>query len=538
MGFQIAFGLLLLPAAAASAPATPAQCQAAKLTAGDAAAGDRFGFRLALSGDTALIGAACRDDAAAGVDAGAAYVFERQAGSWVQTDQLLAGDAAAALFFGSSVAVEGDRAVVGAPGAGPPLSAGAAYVFERTPAGWTQTAKLTAGDPGAFERFGDSVAVCGDTVLVGADFDGGAAAPPGAVYVFEDPGAGWVQTAKLTASDAAPFDRFGVSVALAGETALVGANDEGGGAGAVYVFERGAGGFAETQKLTASDAAAGDSFGFALALDGDTALVGAFRNSDVGFGSGSAYVFERGAGGFTENQKITAADAAAGDSFGFAASLSGDGALVGAFGDSDAGAESGSAYVFARGPAGFVQTEKLTASDAAANDHFGFAVALSGDTVLVGADLDQDAGPLTGSAYVFLADVGQPLLGCPGLVSVSAGGSQSLALQAGAAHAAETYFLLGSASGTEPGIPIDGVVLPLAVPDPYFNFTLANPGVPPLTGSLGILDAAGQGAACFALPAASPPGLVGLTLNHAYALFDAVPAAVLASNAVPLALGP
>ena len=203
--------------------------------------------------------------------------------------------------------------------------------------------KLIASDGATADEFGFSVSLSGNTALVGAwQFSSGPGSPPGSAYVFEKQGAVWVETAKLTASDAAAHDLFGVSVSLSGDTALVGAiydDDAGAKSGSAYVFEKPPGGWmnmTETAKLTASDPAVDDQFGSAVSLSGDTALVGANGNDDVCpldlfCNSGSAYVFEKQGPVWVQKAKLTASDAAAHDLFGSAVSLSGDTALVGAY---------------------------------------------------------------------------------------------------------------------------------------------------------------------------------------------------------------
>ncbi|MDM8553642.1 choice-of-anchor D domain-containing protein [Desulfococcaceae bacterium HSG7] len=387
--------------------------QTAKLTAGDAAADDFFGWSVAVSGDTAVVGAYKDDDG--GTASGSAYVFERDSGgadNWGQTAKLTASDAAADDQFGYSVAVSGDTAVVGAYHDNDDgTNSGSAYVFEKG-AGWsdmTETAKLTASDAVANDEFGISVAVSGDTAVVGAYYDG---SHSGSAYVFERDNGGadnWGQTAKLTASDAAVNDLFGFSVAVSGNIAVVGAYGDDSDSGSAYVFERDNGGadnWGQTTKLTAGDAAADDSFGYSVAFSGDTAVIAAYRDDDGGTDSGSAYVFERDNGGadnWGQTAKLTASDAAATDQFGRFLAFSGDTAVVGAFLDDDAGSGSGSAYLFEKGAgwSDMTQTAKLTASDAAFGDNFGRSVAVSGDTAVVGACFG-DAGVLdSGSAYVF-----------------------------------------------------------------------------------------------------------------------------------------
>jgi hypothetical protein len=374
--------------------------QQAKLTASDGAAHDFFGYSVALSGDTALVGAYIDDSA------GSAYVFTRSGGAWSQQAKLTASDGAAFDFFGYSVALSGDTALVGAYAddiaAG--ANAGSAYVFTRSGSSWSQQAKLTAGDGAADDWFGYSVALSGDTALVGAYQDDIAAGTnAGSAYVFTRSGSSWSQQAKLTTSDGAAFDSLGYSVALSGDTALVGAYIDDS-AGSAYVFTRSGSSWSQQAKLTAGDGAADDRFGYSVALSGDTALVGAWLDDTVaGSDAGSAYVFTRSGTVWSQQAKLTAGDGAANDQFGYSVAVSGDTALVGALlDDIGANANQGSAYVFTRSGTTWSQEAKLTAGDGAANDRFGYSVAVSGDTTVVGAYFDDiDANADQGSAYVF-----------------------------------------------------------------------------------------------------------------------------------------
>ena len=275
------------------------QLQEAKRTADDGAAGDYFGISVAVDGDTAVVGAYQNDDN--GTGSGSAYVFTRTSGVWSQTAKLTADDGAAEDNFGWSVAVDGDTAVVGAhQNEDNGTNSGAAYVFTRTSGVWSQTVKLTADDGAAGDYFGVSVAVDGDTAVVGAYLDDDKGTNSGSAYVFVKPASGWAdgtQTVKLTADDGATGDRFGVSVAVDGDTAVVGAyldDDNGISSGSAYVFVKPASGWADgTQsvKLTADDGAAEDWFARSVAVDGDTAVVGAYLDDDNGDDSGSAYMF-------------------------------------------------------------------------------------------------------------------------------------------------------------------------------------------------------------------------------------------------------
>jgi hypothetical protein len=325
-------------------PAAPAWSFNTQLVAAETASGDSFGGAVAASGDVAVIGASGRE-VGGFTDVGAAYVFINSNGTWDQVARLTAGVLSGYENAGASVAVSagGDTIIVGAPAAdvNGKQDAGAVYVFVRDPGGaavWTQQAKLVAGDGAANDNFGGAVAIDGDTLVAGAsrsDVSGGTDA--GAAYVFVRSGTTWSQQAKLTASDRVGFDNFGSAVAIDGDTAAVGApadNNEGGDdAGSAYVFVRSGASWTEQAKLVASDGAAAVYFGALLALSGDTLLVGAPLATHSGATqAGAAYAFTRpvGASTWTESAKLVRTAPAVGDFFGQAVALSGDGAMVGA----------------------------------------------------------------------------------------------------------------------------------------------------------------------------------------------------------------
>ena len=377
-----------------------------KLLASDGAVYDNFSRSVSISGERLVVGAPENDYN------GSAYVFERDAkGIWSETAQLTASDGSADDHFGYGVSISGETVVVGAYGDDDNGSfSGSAYVFERDAKGtWSETAKLTASDGSSQDYFGTHVSNSGDTVVVGAfyaDDDNGSSS--GSAYVFDrDEFGTWSETAKLTASDGAAGERFGYSVSISGDTMVIGAyvdDDNGSGSGSAYVFERdGAGTWSETAKLTASDGAVGDRFGRSVSISGETVVVGADYDDDNGSDSGSAYVFERDAkGAWPETAQLTASDAAVGDRFGRSVSISGETVVVGADYDDDNGSDSGSAYVFERDAKGaWPETAKLTASDGAEYDYFGVNVSISGETVVAGAYYDDDDGTSSGSAYVF-----------------------------------------------------------------------------------------------------------------------------------------
>lgn len=387
--------------------------QQSKLHTGIGSTNDEFGFSVSVSGDTALVGARL-DDVGNNIDQGSAYVFKRSGSAWRLQAKLIADDGSAGDRFGHAVALAGHTAVVGAylDGQGSPESQeGSAYVFIRNGSTWTQQAKLVASDGAVFDWFGFSVAIFGDTVLVGARYDDvGANFNQGSAYVFTRSESTWTQQAKLVAVDGAEYDSFGTSVALFGDTALVGAVNHGVGGyprqGAAYVFTRTGSFWSSQAKLVAADGGYQDFFGTSVALSNDTALVGAQLDLlNAGQERGAAYVFTRDGSFWTQQARLAPNDSAERDRFGNSVALSGDIALVGsALSDVGANADQGSAYVFGRSGNTWTQLAKLVVEGGAAGDRFGVAVALSGRTAIIGANgVDGPApygNPDEGAAYV------------------------------------------------------------------------------------------------------------------------------------------
>jgi hypothetical protein len=358
-----------------------------------------------------------------------------------QIVKLLAFDPKDLDLFGSAVAIDGDTMIIGAPDDDDNgQSSGSAYLYTRDVPGsltatWTLIVKLLPSDGTGNNQithfFGISVALDGDTVVVGASTDGqnGAATASGSAYIFTrdiagNLTAGWRQSFKLVASDLMPFDKFGSDVAIDGDTVAVGSrydDDKGNDSGSAYIFTRDVTGnltatatWTERTKLLASDGAASDEFGKSVAVNGDTVVVGAGDNAEMG----SAYVFTRDVAGdltagWKQQFKLLASDGVANAKFGSAVALSGDTVAVGAFfSDSPAGSNSGSAYIFTRDVAGdltvnatWTERTKLLASDGSTNDQFGHSIALSDDIVAVGAIGDADKDLQSGSTYIFTRDV-------------------------------------------------------------------------------------------------------------------------------------
>lgn len=372
-----------------------------KVTAPDGAANDLFGYSVSVSGDTALVGAHGDDDR--GTGSGSAYIFSRAGSAWGFVQKITASDGAAWDSFGRSVSLSGGTAAVAANVDDDRGSnSGSVYVFARSGTIWSQQEKITAADGAANDYYGTSVSLDGDDLAIGAYGDDDRASGAGSAYIYRRAGSVWSQQAKLTASDGAAFDSFGEAVSVQGGTVLAGAgrhDERGFNSGSAYIYARSGTSWSLQAKLTAADGTTEDLFGMAVSISGDTALVGAYDDSDVSTDAGSAYVFTRGGSVWSQQAKLTGSDTAAGAKFGRSVSVNGHTAAVGAYRDDDRGTESGSTFVFARSGTTWSQENKLTAADGAASDNFGAAVSLDGGTLLVGASQDGDNGGYSGSAY-------------------------------------------------------------------------------------------------------------------------------------------
>ncbi len=368
----------------------------AKITAADGVEDDSFGFDVALDGDTAVIGAP--GDfyfADPPVTTGKAYVFVRSGTTWAEQADLIPADATLGDFFGGAVALDGDTALVSshmddAMG----TFAGSAYVFVRTGTTWSEQAKLLPSGTNHV-AFGLDVALHGDTALVGSPGSG----LGGSAFVFVRSGTVWTQQQTLSASDAEFGDAFGNVVALHGDTALVTSAWDDDARGAVYAFVRTGTTWSQQAKLLASDGYEAQWFGHGLALEGDTAIIGARRDAAW---RGAAYVFVRAGTTWGEQAKLLADDGEASDQFGLSVALRGDTLIVGApSADGLAHSSAGAAYVFVGAGASWTQQAKLFASDGQQNDKFGCSVAVDGETALLGASKQYKADQDDGAAYAF-----------------------------------------------------------------------------------------------------------------------------------------
>ena len=446
------------------------------LKASNTGSGDRFGVKVALDGETVAVGATFEASAAMGVNgnqsdnsafgSGAVYVFTKVNGIWVQQAYLKASNSEAGDLFGVGIALSGDTLVVGAPGEASSATgangnqadntashSGAVYVFTRSAGVWSQQTYLKASNTDPGDQFGVAVALNGDTLAVGSNLEDSnavgvdglasdnSALESGAVYVFTRSGGAWSQQAYLKASNTDPGDRFGSSLAIKGDTLVVGASTESSNAtgvngnqldnsasqsGAAYVFERTGGGWSQQAYLKASNTGGGDQFGVSVALTADTLAVGAwYEDSVVTVLTGAVYIFTQTAGIWSQQAYIKPDNADHDDQFGVALGLDGDTLAVGAWGE-DGGAtgvngnphdnsamESGAVYTFRRSGVTWGQDSYVKASNAAAGDQFGWGLGLGAGVLVVGAPFEASAATgfngdqadnsaaQSGAAYVF-----------------------------------------------------------------------------------------------------------------------------------------
>jgi hypothetical protein len=372
-----------------------AQITEVKILPSDGTAGDEFGSSASIWGDYVIAGA-FRDDN----HKGSAYIFKRDGTNWVEEQKLTASDGAADDRFGRSVSIWGDYAIIGA--AFDDVNGedeGSAYIFRRDGTNWVEEQKLTASDGANYDWFGGSVSISEDYAIVGASWDDDNGVSSGSAYIFRRDGTSWIEEQKLTANDGGEYNYFGESVSISGGFVIIGADrddDNGQRSGSAYIFKKDGTNWVEEQKLTASDGAAFDRFGGSVSISEDYVIVGASEDDNS---KGSAYIFRRDGTNWVEEQKVTASDGEENDWFGCSVSISGNYAITGAWGWGTN--DRGSAYIFRRDGTNWIEEEKILASDGDFADWFGGSVSILEDYVIVGASGDHDNGLNSGSAYIY-----------------------------------------------------------------------------------------------------------------------------------------
>jgi hypothetical protein len=394
-----------------------------RVTHGSAARSDDFfGRSVATDGVRVVVGIPEYDLPSVG-GAGVVAIFEASQGVWTRSALLSANDAATADVLGECVAIDGDLVIASAANVGllsPAPWTGAAYIFDRVPKGWTQRAKLLPVNPSEFMEAGLASAIDAETrtAVVAARLDDDVAIDAGSVSVYREINGVWTLAQKLTAPDAAAGDAFGYRVAIDGDILAVAtpATDAlAESTGSVYIFERAqpqTGSFVFRTKLMATDAAYRDRFGFAVDVDAttNTIAVGAVGDDNLppGGDQGAAYIFQRVGGLWSQTAKLVASDRAPLDAFGASVALDGTRLVVGASGASVGATNTGAAYLFEESGGNWVETAKFTASTAGANDTLGASVALHGSLVVAGAQ-GHDF-PLANAGAIYIARVTTP---CP-----------------------------------------------------------------------------------------------------------------------------
>jgi len=383
--------------------------EVAKLLASDGASDDRMGWSVDIDGDTAVVGAFFHDHQ--GVDSGAAYVFVRDGDTWTEQAELLPSDGKAGDQAGSNqIAVDGDTVLVGSHLHDDGVEdAGAVFIFERNDDAWVETGKIHANDRQPGDQFGVSVALDGETAIVGANGDDHPDGTQGSVYVFVRNGDTWTQQAKLVGSEI-DVDHPGfaaVGISIEDDTVAIGAattDMQGKDSGAVYIFVRNGTTWTQQARLLPSDGKREDQFGSYTALDNDTLIVGACRCHDSNIEGGAAYVYTRNGGIWTQQEKLSPGDGIPGDAFGVSLAIDGDRAVVGSSGGNQLGQGAGAAYVLMRNDNTWAIQEQFLASDGESQDNFGASVSMDEDSIVIGAweaYQDDPEGMDTGSAYLF-----------------------------------------------------------------------------------------------------------------------------------------
>lgn len=380
-----------------------------KLTPPTGSGSDFFGNSVSVHGNYVIIGAPSNDDK------GAAYIFSRVGNDWNFMQKLTASDGTDGDDFGISVSISSINwiyyVIVGAWKDGTiGTNSGSAYIFKLSNLVWEEVAKLQPGDLSTGDGFGVCVSMSGEYAIVGSYHDDSPGSNSGSAYIFHLNSGFWPEEAKLVAVDGYAGDEFGFNVSIenkdAGALAIIGSvldDDMGNESGSAYIFSKAGGVWSQDAKLTASDGTAEDWFGVSVAIDSNHVIVGAARDDDFGIYTGSAYIYHKNGNTWSEIIKLGQSDPYPGSFFGWSVDILGDQAVVGALFDDDNGPNSGSVYVYKNDNNLWAQETKLIASDGINNDNFGNSVSLTENSVFIGAWRDNGN---YGSVYCYVKETG------------------------------------------------------------------------------------------------------------------------------------
>lgn len=355
-----------------------------------------FGGSVSISNEYAIAGSST-NTVNSNVNQGSANIFVRAGETWSEQAWLAAADGSASDRFGFSVSISGDYAVVGAPfdDMGGNTNQGSAYVFVRSGGMWTEQIKLTASDGTSNDQFGRSVYILGDYIIIGAYLDDiGGNDSQGSAYIFIRNGSSWSEQTKLISSDGGTDDRFGQSVSLAGNYAVVGSyRDDIDGKinqGSAYIFVRNMNTWTEQSKLVAPDGSATDEFGWSVAIADDYVVVGAPRDTvDNNPIQGAAFVYYRTGSAWIHQATLSPSIGLSNIWFGYSVALDGNYIVAGAVFDKIGNSlQQGSAYIFIHNGISWTEQTKVTASDGENYDNFGTSVSMSDGFILVGSPED------------------------------------------------------------------------------------------------------------------------------------------------------
>jgi len=427
-------------------PALAHKASEGKIIPADLADGDHFGFAVAMDGSLALSSAPRQD--VLGIDSGSVYVYARTSHDWDEEAKLIPSNGAAGDLFGYSVALSGDTAVVGAPLAS---GGGSAYVFVRSGTTWSEQAILVPSVLASGDKYGLDVNISGDTIVVGSPNQDTVAADAGAAFVFVRSGTTWTEEAMLTASDGASLDFFGTSVSADADNVLVGSIKADGVAaetGAAYLYKRTGSSWAQDQKITRIDSATGDLFGTSVSIVGDRMAIGAPGHAQAGTNSGAAYMYQENVPG-TWTMILKRIGTAAFDKFGASLETASTGyTVVGSAGDDEEASNAGKTLLYTQLPPPNA-FEVLLSAEPLAGDQLGVCVALNEHCWAIGgAPGHDDAGVDAGSADIFTLTK-PPVHYCT--AGVSASGCQATLTAHGVPCATELDGFVIEASNVEGG---------------------------------------------------------------------------------------